>query len=97
MTSDITSLVEQLSGKLKDSACKASDVLGRMGGVSVVNEMIDLLNHPYPESRIMAARTLGLVENNKEGLESLVEAVGNKDNHAIAGDLLPGEYPMEAP
>ena len=86
MTIDITTLVEQLSGELNDTAYKASDTLGRIGTDSVVNAMIELLNHPYPESRIMAARTLGLIENNSEALEPLLQAIKNKENSNIAGE-----------
>ncbi len=88
MTIDITTYVEQLSGELNDNAYKASDALGRIGNESVVKAMIELLNHPYLESRIMAARTLGLVENNSEALLPLLEAIKNKENDNIAGDLL---------
>jgi hypothetical protein len=88
MTIDITTLVEQLSGELNDKAYKASDTLGRIGTDSVVDAVIELLNHPYPESRIMAARTLGLIENNSEALEPLLQAIKNKENSNIAGDLL---------
>lgn len=88
MATDITTYVEQLSGELNETAYKASDALGRIGSESVVNSMIGLLIHPYPESRIMAARTLGLVENNGKALTPLLEAIKNKGNSAIAGDLL---------
>lgn len=88
MAVDITSYVEELTGELTEKAYKASDALGRIGSTEVVDAMIKLLEHPYPESRIMAARTLGLVENNSIALEPLMEAVKHKENSAIAGDLL---------
>ena len=88
MAIDITTYLEQLSGKLNESAYKASDALGRIGSEPVVKAMIELLNHSYPESRIMAARTLGLVKNNDEALVPLLEAIKNKENSGIAGDLM---------
>ena len=88
MAIDITIYVEKLTGELNETAYKASDSLGRIGSESVVMAMIELLNHPYPESRIMAARTLGLVKNNNNALLPLLEASINKENSAIAGDLL---------
>ncbi len=88
MAIDITHLVVQLSGELQDKAYKASDALGRIGSESVVNSMIELLHHPNPESRIIAARTLGLVENNAMGLDPLLEAIHDPGNAEIAGDLL---------
>ena len=88
MAIDITTYVEHLSGELNETAYRASDALGRIGSENVVVAMIELLNHSYPESRIMAARTLGLVENNGEALMPLLEASKNKENSAIAGDLL---------
>lgn len=88
MAIDISSYVSQLTGELDESAYKASDALGRIGSEEVVDAMIDLLDHPYKESRIVAARTLGLVENNARALEPVMTAVKNKDNIEIAGDLL---------
>ena len=88
MAIDITPYVEQLSGELNDKAYKASDALGRIGSENVVQAMIKLLEHPYPESRIIAARTLGLVENNSEALMPLLEAIKNKDNRGITGDIM---------
>lgn len=88
MAIDITTYVKQLTGELNETAYRASDSLGRIGSEPVVDAMIELLNHPYPESRIMAARTLGLVKNNGDALMPLLEASKNKENNAIAGDLL---------
>lgn len=88
MPVDITPYVSQLSGELDDHAYKASDSLGRIGSEEVVDAMIELLKHPNPESRIMAARTLGLVENNHQGLEPLLDAIKSKDNSSIAGELM---------
>ena len=88
MAFDITVYVDQLTGEMDESAYKASDALGRIGSEEVVDEMIKLLEHPYPESRIIAARTLGLVENNSKALIPIIEAVSNKENSSIAGDLL---------
>ncbi|MDZ7607482.1 MAG: HEAT repeat domain-containing protein [Cyclobacteriaceae bacterium] len=88
MAIDITELVNQLTGELRDTAYKASDSLGRIGTEEVVDAMIDLLRHPNPESRILAGRTLGLVPNNGKALEPLLEAIKDKENSDIAGELL---------
>jgi HEAT repeat protein len=88
MPVDITPYVSQLSGELDDHAYKASDSLGRIGSEDVVTAMIELLHHPNPESRILAARTLGLVQNNQHGLEPLLAAIKSKDNRSIAGELM---------
>jgi len=88
MAIDITELVNQLTGELKENAFKASDSLGRIGSEDVVDAMVDLLNHPNPESRILAARTLGLVTNNGRALEPLLEAAKDKENSTISGELL---------
>ena len=88
MAVDITGYVDQLSGELSDKAYEASDALGRIGSVEVVDAMIELLVHTNPESRHMAARTLELVENNSKALEPLLEAIQNKANSDQAGDLM---------
>jgi len=88
MSVDINPYVEQLKGELKETAYKASDALARIGSEEVVDEMIMLLEHPYSESRILAARTLGLMEHNERALEAIMNAVKNKENKAISGDIL---------
>ena len=88
MPVDISSYVSQLSGELDDNAFKASDSLGRIGSEEVVSAMIELLRHSNPESRIMAARTLGLVQSNQLGLKPLLEAIKSKENSSIAGELM---------
>lgn len=88
MPVDITPMVAQLSGELTENAFKASDALGRIGTPEVLTAMTELLLHPNPESRILAARTLGLMENNQEALAPLLAAINAKENSAIAGDLL---------
>jgi HEAT repeat protein len=88
MSINIAPLVEQLSGELSENAFKASDALGRIGSGEVVTAMIELLDHPNPESRILSARTLGLVKNNNDALRPLLDAVKKKENSSIAGDLM---------
>ncbi len=88
MPVDITNYIAQLSGELEDKAFEASDALGRIGSPEVVLAMIDLLKHPNSESRFMAARTLGLVKNNAEALEPMLEAISAKENSNQTGDLL---------
>ena len=88
MNENIDLLVEQLSGELDDHAYKASDSLARIGTVEVLNAMIELLQNPNPESRIMAARTLGKMENNQAALIPLLAAIKNKENVEIAGELI---------
>jgi hypothetical protein len=88
MAIDTTSLIQELSGELNDKAYEASDSLGHVGSEEVVVAMIELLNNPNPESRYMAARTLGLIENNAAALAPLLEAIKNKENTDIVGDLL---------
>ncbi len=88
MAIDLKPLIDQLTGELNDNAYKASDSLARIGNEEVVENMILLLSHPNPETRILAARTLGLLRDNHRALEPLLEAVANKENGLIAGDLL---------
>jgi len=88
MAIDITPLIQQLSVELSDNAYKASDTLGHIGSEEILQAMIELLTHTNPDSRYMAARTLGLIENNEAALEAILEAVTNQDNAAQAGDLL---------
>lgn len=88
MAVDITHYVAQLSGELEDNAFEASDALGRIGSPEVVEAMILLLQNPNPESRYMAARTLGLVKNNAKALVPLLKTIEDKANSSQTGDLL---------
>lgn len=82
---NISQLVDQLSGELDENASWASDLLAQNGSEQVVNEMIKLLDHPHDESKIMASRTLGLIEKNDTSLEPLMLAIDN--NPSIASEL----------
>lgn len=88
MPRDLSSFIEKLSGEPKENAFKASDTLGRIGSMEVVTAMLKLLDHPNRESRILAARTLGLVNQNSEALKPLLDAVKKNENRTIAGDLM---------
>ena len=84
----IAQLIQELEDETNDQAYKASDALGRIGSDEVVDAMIDMLSKPGKESRIMAARTLGLVKDTDKGIKPILEAVQNEENKGIAGDLL---------
>ena len=88
MKVDINPLVEKLSGRLDDNAYKISDSLARIGTEEVVEEMLKLLHNSNPESRIMGARTLGKIKNNDKALSPLMEAIKDKENAEIAGELI---------
>jgi HEAT repeat protein len=88
MAVDIKTLIEELSGELNDKAYEASDSLGHVGTEEVVTAMINLLEAPFQESRIMAARTLGMVKNNSLALDPMLQAIQSKENSGVAGDLL---------
>lgn len=83
----VAELVAQISGELDSKAHEVSDALARIGTDEVVEEMIKLLNHENPDTKFLAARTLGKIENNDAGLAPLLDAIQNKENAAIAGDL----------
>tara|TARA_R110002049_G_scaffold249507_2_gene423878 strand:+ start:247 stop:798 length:552 start_codon:yes stop_codon:yes gene_type:complete len=88
MAVEITTALKELTGELNDKSFNASNYLGSIGSEEVVNAMIKLLDDPNPETRFMAARTLGLVENNSAALTPLFEAFNKKENKEILGDLL---------
>jgi HEAT repeat protein len=88
MKKEIEALVSRLSGELQENAYKASDELAYIGTDEVVEHMLNLLHHQNPETRILAARTLGLIESNIRALIPLLDSVKDKENGDIAGDLL---------
>ncbi|KYG72750.1 HEAT repeat domain-containing protein [Roseivirga echinicomitans] len=88
MAIEITTALKELTGELNDKSFNASNYLGSIGSEEVVNAMIALLDDPNPETRFMASRTLGLVENNSAALSWLFEAFKKKENSEILGDLI---------
>lgn len=83
---EISALVEQLSQELDEQAIKASDLLAKDGSEEVIVELTKLLKHANDESKILAARTLGLIKDNHSALDALFESID--DNPSIAGELL---------
>ncbi|MEP2026365.1 MAG: HEAT repeat domain-containing protein [Reichenbachiella sp.] len=83
---DISTLVNQLSGELDDQAYQASDELAKNGSNEVINELLKLLDQGSDESKIIAARTLGLIENNQSALDAMLDAIDK--NSSLAGELL---------
>jgi len=85
---NISQLILQLSGEIDDNAYEASDSLGHIGTEEVVTALVKLLKHNNSESRILAARTLGLIKENENALDSLLDAISASENAAFAGELL---------
>ncbi|WP_147407377.1 HEAT repeat domain-containing protein [Reichenbachiella sp. MSK19-1] len=85
---DIGAMIDKLSGDLGDKAYEVSDSLARIGTQEVLEAMIVLLKNANPESRYMAARTLGLMEDNEGGLAAVFEAIKDQENQNQVGELL---------
>ena len=85
---NIEILITQLLDESNDNVHKTSDNLGHIGTEEVIDAMIELLNHPNLESRYLAARTLGLIEQNEKALDPMLDAIKNTENYSITGDLL---------
>jgi len=88
MKQNISELIKQLSGEISDNTYEASDSLGHIGTEEVVVKLIELLKHQNSESRILSARTLGLIKENGTALDSLLEAISDQVNASQAGELL---------
>lgn len=88
MANDIPALINSLNGSLPENAYEISDTLGHIGQEEVLDAMIRLLEHENDENKIIGARTLGLMKENKAALPPLLEAIYAKENIGIAGDLL---------
>ena len=81
-------LIGKLNVELPENAFKIADTLGRIGTQEIVDAMIGLLKHPQEENRIIAAITLGKIRENSSALQPLLEAIRDKENSAIAGELM---------
>lgn len=88
MPFDITAAVKELSSELTESSFKTAESLSKIGSEEVVDAMIGLLEHDYPDTRFIAAKTLGEIKNNDKALIPLWETIHNIENKNIKGDLL---------
>lgn len=81
-------LLDLIENPNDDKVYETSDTLGAIGGQETLTALIKLLNHDKPEVVFLASRTLGLMKENEEALEPLFEAINDKKNAPIAGDLM---------
>ncbi len=88
MANDIPALINSLNGTLPENAYEISDTLGHIANDEVLEAMLKLLTHENHENRIIASRTLGRIKDNGTALNGLFEAIQDKENSSIAGDLL---------
>ncbi len=88
MRKDVELLIQALDKGSDERVYKASDSLAEIGSDEVMNSMIQLFTHENSDTRFLAARTLGLMKENQEALDPLMNAIQHKDNSTIAGDLL---------
>jgi len=88
LNAETKELVEQITGELPENAYKISEQLARIGGEEVFSAMITLLENPNPESRIIAAITLGKIKDNQLALDPLLDVIKSKGNEKIAGELM---------
>lgn len=85
---EINLLIDRIIDADDSNVHAASEALAEIGSKEVLMAMIKLLEHQNPDTRFLAARTLGKMEENKLALHPLLEAVQAKENQSIAGDLL---------
>jgi len=88
MTVDIEKLITRLSGELDDTSLKVSEILAKRGNEQILHAMVDLLKHPNPDNRYIAAKTLEGIEQNEKALIPMWEAINDPENKEIKGDLL---------
>ncbi len=81
-------LIEKLEDPSAEAVYKASDRLAELGGGDIINDLIELLTHKNLETRFLAARTLGRLEDNEAAFESLIRAIHDPENKTIQGDLV---------
>jgi len=87
-TEKIDSLILKLQDPTNDSSYYYSDELAEEGSEYVLKELINLLSiSDNDEVKYLAARTLGLIENNESAYEELLAAINNKNNNSCSGGL----------
>lgn len=88
MAIDIKAAINELSNELTENSFKVSESLSKIGTDEVTQALIMLLDHEYVDTRFIAAKTLGDIQDNAIALEPLWTAIHNPENKGIAGDLL---------
>ncbi len=84
----IDKIVAQIEDNLESEAFRYSDQLAKIGNEYVIRRMIELLYSDNPETKYLAARTLGKIENNSPALEPLFEAINDKRNQHYNGGMV---------
>lgn len=83
---EVDQLIVKMRDKEETEAFRYSDKLAKIGNDYVLKKMIELLYDDEYDTKYLAARTLGLMENNEAALEPLLEAINDKRNqHANGG------------
>lgn len=76
--------VEQLIARMCDPQEKEAylyaDKLSKIGNQEVIDNLISILKAENYESALLAARSLGNIENNNEALEHLFEVIHRNEN-----------------
>jgi len=88
MAFDIAAAVKELSNELTESSFKTAESLSKIGTEEVVDAMIGLLAHESPDTRFIAAKTLGEIADNSKALLPMWETIHNVENKNIKGDLI---------
>ncbi|MFT6972340.1 MAG: hypothetical protein ACJAXX_002921 [Roseivirga sp.] len=88
MAKEVEQALAEIKGELNDKSFNASNYLASIGTEEVVSTLVELLTNDNPETRLIAARTLGISKNNDAALPHILEALKQRENVTILGDLL---------
>ena len=88
MAKEIDNAFAEIAGELNDKSFNSSNYLASVGTEEVVSKLIELFKNENAETRLIAARTLGLIKNNDAALPLMLEALKQPENSSILGELL---------
>ena len=86
-TERVDTLILKLQDPTNDSSYYYSDELGLIGTAYAIEQLLALLSHEDVEVKYLAARTLGLVEENSSAYDALLAAINDKKNKSCSGGL----------
>jgi len=88
MDDKIENLLARMCDKQEEEAFKYADKLAAIGGEEVLHKLIELVKSDDIECVHLAARALAKVEDNQAALETIMDAIHDKDNRHQNGALV---------
>ena len=88
MSEEIEKLFARMTDPKENEAYYFAEKLGKMADEEVKNRLIDLVKGDHWETAFLAAHALAKTQWNKESLDAIFEAIFDRKNKSLQGELV---------